>query len=86
MRTRCLNPNAQDYKSYGGANSPVRICSRWLNSFENFLADMGERPEGTTLGRFGDIGNYEPENCAWQTPKEQGAEKRIKNQLKFLAA
>lgn len=54
-------------------------------AFENFLADMGSRPEGTTLGRFGDIGNYEPGNCEWQTPKQQGAEQRIKRQLRFLA-
>lgn len=39
--------------------------------FSNFLADMGERPEGTSLGRLGDKGNYEPGNCQWQTAAEQ---------------
>jgi hypothetical protein len=47
---------------------------------------MGERPAGTSLGRFGDIGNYEFENCAWQTPKQQAAEQKIKRQLTWLAA
>lgn len=83
---RCTNPHTPGWMKYGGANPPVKVCDRWLNSFEAFLEDMGERPAGTTLGRFGDVGNYEPGNCAWQTPKEQGAERRIKNQLKFLAA
>lgn len=41
-------------------------------SFSNFLLDMGERPLGTSLGRIGDTGNYEPGNCAWQAPAEQG--------------
>jgi hypothetical protein len=49
----------------------VTICDRWKDSFENFLADLGERPPGTTLGRFGDIGNYTPLNCKWMTSKEQ---------------
>jgi hypothetical protein len=75
---RCLNPKSSAWQWYGGANPPVLICERWRgeHGFENFLSDMGERPEGTTLGRFGDVGNYEPGNCAWQTWKEQGAEKR----------
>jgi hypothetical protein len=70
-KTRCLNPNHKQYPSYGGANPPVIICDRWKDSFENFLADMGERPVGTTLGRFGDVGNYEPGNCKFMTPAEQ---------------
>lgn len=68
MRQRCQKPGVKGYHNYGGAG--VRVCPRW-NSFENFLADMGERPAGTTLGRIGDMGNYEPGNCAWQTTKEQ---------------
>jgi hypothetical protein len=74
MVTRCTNPNRSKWKNYGGAG--VTVCERWLD-FRNFLADMGERPDGTTLGRFGDVGNYEPGNCAWQTPKQQSAEKII---------
>jgi hypothetical protein len=61
------------YPYYGGKG--ITVCDRWL-SFENFLEDMGERPAGTTLGRFGDIGNYEPGNVAWQTWAEQISNRR----------
>jgi hypothetical protein len=88
MIQRCTNPNHEAFSRYAGANPPVTIDSRWLgeHGFENFLADVGERPEGTTLGRFGDIGNYEKSNCAWQNWIEQRAEQKIKKQLKFLVA
>jgi len=71
MRQRCLQPNAERYPKYGGLG--VTICERWQgkDGFSNFLADLGERPAGTTLGRFGDTGNYEPENVRWMTPAEQ---------------
>jgi hypothetical protein len=49
---------------------PVIVCDRWLD-FRNFYADLGERPEGTTLGRYGDTGNYEAGNCTWMTSVEQ---------------
>ena len=88
MIARCTNPYNMRFSSYGGANPPVAICDRWLgrDGFENFLLDMGERPEGTSLGRFGDVGNYEKSNCEWQTPKQQGAEQKIKHQLQLVAA
>ena len=84
MIKRCSNPNDIGFSRYGGAG--ITVCDRWQgeHGFETFLVDMGERPQGKTLGRFGDVGNYEPENCAWQTSQEQGAERRMKNQLKFL--
>jgi hypothetical protein len=69
MKSRCGNPNTARYERYGGAG--VKVCDRWMR-FSAFLEDMGERPAGTSLGRFGDLGNYEPGNCAWQTPAEQG--------------
>ena len=68
MRQRCSNPNSPKYKHYGGAG--ITICERWLHSFENFLADMGERPVGTSIHRFGDEGNYEPGNCCWLDEQE----------------
>jgi hypothetical protein len=83
MVNRCTNPTHARWMNYGGAG--ITVCERWLNSFEAFLEDMGERPAGTTLGRFGDIGNYCKENCAWQTDREQKAEQKIKRTLKFLA-
>jgi hypothetical protein len=73
MKLRCLNPNAKSYLKYGGANPPVTICGRWKDSFENFLADVGERLPGTTLGRFKDVGNYEVGNVSWMTPAQQRA-------------
>jgi hypothetical protein len=68
--TRCLNPNSKDYKRYGARG--IRICRRWLK-FENFLADMGERPPGRSIDRFpNQKGNYKPGNCRWATTKQQG--------------
>jgi hypothetical protein len=70
MITRCTNPNTRHYPRYGGRG--IAVCDRWRNSFENFLADMGERPDGTTLDRYPNRdGNYEPGNCRWATAKEQ---------------
>lgn len=87
---RCYNPKSARFKYYGGANPSVKVCDRWNpakgGSFENFLSDMGPRPDGTTLGRFLDLGNYEPGNCAWQTRLEQGAERRKKRLLKSTQA
>lgn len=70
MKKRCLRPETPNYKYWGGKG--VIICDRWLNSFENFLADMGLRPKGTTIDRWPNKrGNYEPGNCRWATPKQQ---------------
>lgn len=68
MISRCGNPNIQSAKYY--AEKGVTVCGRW-RSFANFLADMGERPEGTTLDRKDNDGNYEPGNCRWATIVEQ---------------
>lgn len=75
MIQRCCDPNAANYRNYGGRG--ISICERWRNSFENFKADMGARPVGRTLDRIDRNGNYEPANCKWSTPKEQAANRRL---------
>lgn len=69
MHGRCNNSKNASYSLYGAKG--ITIASRW-NSFDNFLADMGLRPEGKTLDRWPNgAGNYEPGNCRWATPTEQ---------------
>ena len=69
MKRRCQNPNDRSYPDYGGRG--IRVCERW-QTFENFLADMGERPSDKhQLDRIDNDGNYEPSNVRWATRQLQ---------------
>lgn len=69
MWERCTRAAHPAFPRYGGRG--IAVCQQWKD-FRNFLADMGERPDGKTLDRFPNKdGNYEPGNCRWATPREQ---------------
>ena len=80
MRQRCNNANNPSWPNYGGRG--IRICQRW-ESFENFYADMGERPDSTSLERIDNDGNYEPTNCRWATKHEQSVNMRHTIRIQF---
>jgi hypothetical protein len=73
MRNRCENPNVGEWKNYGGRG--IAVCERW-HKFENFLADVGERPNGMTLDRIDNDGDYEPGNVKWSSRPEQMRNRR----------
>lgn len=75
MIRRCTKSNCKSYPNYGGRG--IAVCDRWLESFANFLADMGSRPTRVhSLDRIDCNGNYEPKNCRWATKKEQARNTR----------
>lgn len=76
MIARCTLEKHPAYHRYGGAG--IKVCDRWRSRFENFLLDMGERPEGLTIDRIDGRKDYEPGNCRWATYVEQNRNRRFK--------
>jgi hypothetical protein len=74
MLNRCYKEKDIGYEHYGGRG--IVVCDRWLESFENFLEDMGTKPKGYSIDRIDVNGNYEPYNCKWSTASEQNVNKR----------
>lgn len=80
MKDRCLNPNHQAYKDYGGRG--IAVCEKWMK-FEGFIEDMGMRPTGMTLDRIDVNRGYYKENCRWATPKQQSSNSRRNVRISF---
>ena len=81
MKQRCDNPNEKFYAHYGGRG--IVVCKRW-QKFENFLADMGPKPDGAhSIDRKDNNGDYKPSNCRWSTWVEQANNKRNNRVLEY---
>ncbi len=80
MKSRCEKRHRPDYGRYGARG--IKVCERW-QSFENFLADMGDRPEGLQLDRIDSSKGYEPDNCRWVTPKVNARNRRVSRWVEF---
>ena len=80
MLRRCLSPRAHDWKYYGGRG--ITVCHQWQQSFETFLADIGNRPAPhLTLDRIDNDGDYEPSNVRWTTRQVQAANRRLPHKI-----
>lgn len=82
MIKRCKNPEYHNYKDYGARG--INVCSRWQESFESFINDMGLKPSREhSIDRVDNDGNYEPGNCRWALPVEQQANRRVTRKVVF---
>ncbi|WP_371763367.1 hypothetical protein [Massilia sp.] len=82
MKARCCNSDDAAFPDYGGRG--ITVCARWIESAENFVADMGPCPDGFTIERNDVNGNYEPSNCRWASKKEQTRNKRNSIMVEYL--
>lgn len=73
MLGRCNRPHNASYERYGGRG--IQVCDRW-KTFENFFADMSEKPKGCVIDRKDNDGNYEPSNCKWSTFAESSRNRK----------
>jgi hypothetical protein len=80
MIRRCTQPRHPSYQDYGARG--IKVCDRWLD-LRNFYADMGHPPEGLSIERIDNNGNYEPGNCRWATQREQTHNTRRNRVLEF---
>lgn len=82
MKERCSRPIGDHAARYHDRG--IRVCDRWRESFENFLADMGLRPSPRhSIDRIDNNGNYEPGNCRWATTKEQACNRTNSRRIKL---
>jgi len=81
MKQRCFNPNNDDYWNYGQRG--ITVCERWKNSFENFLADMGECPADRYIDRIDNDKGYEPSNCRWADALQQVYNRRCTKRVEY---
>lgn len=79
MMARCGNHKHDHFQYYGGRG--IKVCARWQESFSNFYADMGSRPDGYSIDRMDVNGDYEPSNCEWIPAEKQAQNKRNNHKI-----